>query len=304
MKKNRRQGNIAVFILLLIAFVGMLFLVQSNSLKKFGIEKLDFSYKKSTSTVSTGGGGKGSSGSGSGTGGQVKSSSTISPKSIPEGFTLAQLSPHFKKITLSSVSGGSPRSESKITLSGSKIGTDEAINITGWMIKGKRSSQYIPRAVNDYIPTGTAAESDIILQKGHVVYIYSNKSAIGINLRLNKCIGYLNNNIKFTPTLPNRCPRLDLSEVANFSDECYRYVRSIGICKLPKANVTLPQTDYGCRPFLDKVNYKGCYDAHRADEDFLSKEWRVWTGYKFLVAEVDQIELYDKNGLLVDLRKY
>ncbi|MEK7138546.1 MAG: hypothetical protein AAB787_03495 [Patescibacteria group bacterium] len=304
MKKDKREGNIAIFILLLIAFVGMLFLVQSGSLKKFGIEKLDFSYKKSTSTVSTSGGGKGSSGSGSGTSGQVKSSSTISPKSIPEGFTLEQLSSHFKKITISSVSGGSPRSESKITLSGSKIGTDEAIDITGWMIKGKKSSQYIPKAVNDYIPTGTAAESDIILKKGNVVYMYSNESAIGINLHLNKCIGYLNNNIKFTPTLPNNCPKLDLSEVANVSDECYKYVRSIGMCKLPKTNLVLPQNDYGCRPFLDKVNYKGCYDAHRTDEDFLSKEWRVWTGYKFLVAEVDQVELYDKNGLLVDLRKY
>lgn len=298
---ENRGGNIAVFLLLLVAFVGMLLLVQSGSLEKFGVEKLDFSYKKSTSTTSSSGG-KVDGGKGE-TGGQVKSSSTISPKSVPEGFTLEQLSPHFGKIKVS-VSGGSTRSESKITLSGSRIGPDESINITGWFIKGKKSSQYIPRAVADYIPLGTAAESDIVIKKGEFVYIYSNKSAIGVNLRLNKCMGYLNNNIKFTPTLPNNCPRLDLSEVANFSDQCYNYVRSIGRCKLPKTNIQLPQNDYGCRPFLDKVNYKGCYDAHRADEDFFSREWRVWTGYKFLVAEVDQVELYDKNGLLVDVRKY
>ena len=301
-----RKGNIAVFLLLIIAFVGMIFLVQSGSLKKFGIEKLDFGYKRSSSTVST----KGSGGKATittpkgGAGGQVKSSSTISPKSIPEGFTLAQLSPHFGKIKISSVSGGSPRSDSKITLTGSKIGIDEAIDITGWLIKGKKSSQYVPKAVNDYIPTGNATESDIILKKDNLVYMYSNESAIGINFRLNKCIGYIQNVTKFTPSLPNNCPKLDLSEVANFSDQCYTYVRSIGTCKLPKLNVQLPQNDYGCRPFLDKVNYKGCYDAHRADADFLSKEWRVWTGYKFLVSMKDQIELFDKNGLLVDLKKY
>lgn len=301
---EKRQGNIAVFLLLIVAFVGMLVLVQSGSLKGVGIDKLDFSYKKSTTTVSgSGGGGKTDSGNGGG-GGQVKSNTTINPKSIPEGFTLEQLSPHFGKIKLTSVSSGSSRSESKITLSGSKIGAEEAIDVTGWLIKGKRSSQYIPKAVNDYGPLGTTLESDIVLRKNETVNIYSNESAIGVNFRLNKCTGYLNNNIKFTPTLPNSCPKLDLSEVANFSDECYNYVRTIGRCKLPKTNVQLPQNDYGCRPFLDKVNYKGCYDAHRADQDFLSKEWRVWTGYKFLVAEVDQVGLYDKNGLLVDLKKY
>lgn len=307
-KGKTRKGNIAVFLLLIVAFVGMLLLVQSGSLSKFGIEKLDLNYKSSSTSSGTstksGGGKATTTPAKGGSGGQVKSSSTISPKSIPDGFKLEQLSPHFGKIKLSSISRGSTRSDSKITISGSKIGVDEAINITGWLIKGKKSSQYIPKAVNDYLPTGTAAESDIIFKKGEFVYIYSSESAIGINFRLNRCIGYLQNTTKFTPSLPNKCPRIDLSEAANFSDQCYDYVRSIGTCKLPKGNVQLPQSDYGCRPFLDKINYKGCYDEHRADADFLSKEWRVWTGYKFLVAQVDQIELYDKNGLLVDLRKY
>ena len=301
-KNTMRKGNIAVFLLLIVVFVGMLLLVQSGTLSKFGIDKLDFNYK-STST-SKGGGGKTVVSTNGSSGGQVKSSSTISPRSVPEGFALEQLSPHFGKIKISSVSGGSPRYDSKITLTGSKIETDEAIDITDWLIKGKKSSQYIPKAVNDYLPIGNAAESDIILKKNEYVYIYSNESAIGINFRLNKCIGYIQNVTKFTPALPNNCPRPDLSEVANFSDQCYNYVRSIGTCKLPSTNIQLPQNDYGCRPFLDKINYKGCYDAHRADADFFIKEWRVWTGYKFILSVKDQVELYDKNGLLVDLRKY
>ena len=316
-KWRNKHGNAALFFVLIVGFAVLVFLAGSGALSKFGIQKMDFKfsdfYKSSSSTrkVNTA-----STSSVSGSKNNAKSipketptqlkpvpTSTISPSQIPAGFTLSQLSPYFKKIRIGSVSPGSYASYGKIALSTS-LGDKDAVNVTGWLLKGKNGSQFIPRAVGVYDPSGLSEESDIIFKKSDYLYLYTTVSAIGRNLRLNLCTGYLENVSKFTPSLPKNCPRPQRSDVESFSGQCYDYILSLGTCSFPKGNLLLPVNDYACREYLDKLNYKGCFEKYRQDPNFLSHEWRVWTGSRFLDPRHDHVYLFDKNGLLVDERSY
>lgn len=308
---NSKNGNVGVFILLIVVFGLIIYLAGSGTLEKIGVERLDLTGGdvRDLKDAGTEGGGGAINTDTKGSGSKIdqpKSTSTpdVDPRNIPEGFTIEQLSPHFKKVRLSSVRGATPRSNSVISLSGSNIPEGESINITNWRIEGKKSSQFIPKAVNVYEPNGLTPETEIFLKRRHYVYIYSSESPIGKNLRLNKCIGFLENTVDFNPSLPRNCPRPDSNEVANFSDECYRYVRTLSSCELPESNILLPQNDYGCKLFLNNINYKGCFEDYRGEDDFLSREWRIWTGAKFFVSVKDEIKLFDSQGLLVDIRYY
>lgn len=236
-------------------------------------------------------------------------SSPILPKDIPTGFTLSQLSPHFNKFRISSVSPGSATSNGKVSILNS-LKEGERVDVTGWVLKAKKASQYIPQAVAVYGPLGLDKPSDITLGKGEVLNIYTNKSPIGLNLRMNKCIGYLDTTInKFSPALPKNCPDPadDVSGLYSLSSRCEDYIDSLSRCVVPKIDSQVwlqGQGEYACREFLNKVNYKGCYDLHRVDADFLDKEWRVWTGTRFLDPRHDRILLFDKQGLLVTEKSY
>lgn len=230
--------------------------------------------------------------------------STVDSRKIPEGFALKDLSPYFDKIKISSAAAGSANSYGRIVLSAS-LGGGEKINITGWRLEANRGSQIISQAINIYDPTGLTAESDIFFEKGNRLMLYTSHSAIGKNLRLNKCLGYLENTNDFTPSLPRSCPSPSQDEnISSFTGACQNYVRSLGSCRLPGPNPSIPQNDYACRAYIDTINYRGCFDRHRGDSDFLSSEWWVWTGNRFLDSRHDRVLLFDRNGLLVDIREY
>ncbi len=228
---------------------------------------------------------------------------SINPYEIPQGFTEKDLSPYFHKVRLGSVSPGSDFSYGQITLSANLSGSD-VLNITGWLLQAQGGGQFIPRAVNVYDTVGQPVESDIYLQAGDQVYIYSSQSVVGLNLRLNKCTGYLENSNHFTPPLPLNCPYIDRSQVSSFSGKCQDYISSLGGCRLPDSNPPVPENDYACKSFLDTINQRGCLDRHRNDRDFLSHEIRIWTGSRFLDERHDRLLLLDKQGLVVDAYSY
>ena len=229
----------------------------------------------------------------------------ISPSEIPEGFTLKELSPYFHKVRLSSVYPGSgPDYPGQISLYTS-FENEKSVNVTGWLLKARSGGQYIPRAINVYDPSGLASAEDIYLKNGDILYLYTNTSAIGQNLRLNKCLGYLENVNQFSPSLPRNCPTPSRFEVSGFSGVCQDYILSFSYCSLPDFNnLPIPQNDYACRQYLDTINYRGCFEKHRLDPDFLDHEWRVWTGSQFLDDRHDRLLLLDSRGLLVDLYEY
>lgn len=247
---------------------------------------------------------------------QTTVSQQVSQQQIPDsqisrGFTREQLSPYFKKVRISSVSPSwnwqANSSYSTIRLSSGLSGS-ETINITGWKIKSNRREIIIPQAIGVYSPLVWEAEKDIVLSRGNYVYIYSNKSALGKNLRLNKCIGFLENIYDFIPSLPQNCPSISRSEYSNLSGQCQSYIMSLRGCELPKVSFynSLPGTSEGnaCREFLNTISHGSCFKKYRNDTDFLSNEWRIWVNTDILDSQHDRILLYDKTGLLVDEYSY
>ncbi len=228
--------------------------------------------------------------------------SSINPADIPSGYTLAQLSPFFHKIKFGTLSPGNIYSYGEISLSDSDQSTT-TIDVTGWQIKSNRGDEYIPTAVNLYDPSGLTPPTDILLSNGQTLNIYSNTSHF--NLRLNECIGYVQNVNPFNPALPMDCPYARQSDIASFTGLCQQYILSLGSCAFPDMNnASIPQNDYACRSYLDNLNYGGCFAKHVNDADFLSNEWRVWTGSNVIDPIHDTVLLLDRNGLLVDMRTY
>lgn len=222
----------------------------------------------------------------------------LNPSEIPPGFSIRDISPYFKQISISA-SPGSPGSYSQITLWGNIQSSGGSLDVTGWLIKGNRGSQYIPQAVNVYDPSGLSPQGDVFMKNGDSMTIYSNSSAIGVNFRANKCMGYLSNSNNFVPPLYFNCPAVDRSEIINFTGQCQNYITSLGSCQMPAPNPPISIYDYSCRTYLERLNYSGCFTKHRNDYDFFSNKWYAWSGSQFLDFLHDRVLLFDKNGLLV-----
>ncbi len=232
---------------------------------------------------------------------QVQSaSSTIRPEDIPQGFTLAQLSPFFHKVRLEGVSGGTT---GQISLAAS-LNPGETADITGWEITGNYGGEYVPQAVRVYDPLGVNPPTDIVLGPQDIVNIYPRSSPV--NLRLNKCVGYLNTVNQFNPSLYSTCPYINRSEIQFFSGECQNYILSLGSCQTADpGNPQIPQNDYSCKDYISKhFSYHACFDAHEGDADFFSHEVRVWAGSNPLDPFHDRALLLDRQGLLVDSYSY
>lgn len=231
------------------------------------------------------------------------SSDVINPNDIPAGYTLSQLSPFFHKITFGIIYAGDFfNSYGQISLHNNSNGTT-SIDVTGWKIKSNTNSEIIPTAINLYDPSGFTASTDILMQSGQTLNIYSDTSPF--NLRLNKCSGYLQNDNHFTPALPLNCPYPNQSQISSFTGSCQQYIYSLYSCAIPDMNnMSIPQTDYNCINYLNNLNYAGCYKQYANSQDFLSNEWRVWTGINIVSSLHDTVSLFDRKGLLVDLRVY
>jgi hypothetical protein len=227
------------------------------------------------------------------------------PYDIPAGFTKEQISPYFRKVRLGSISVGGFGQIGQATLSAQLSGS-EWVSIAGWRIQGRSGALYMPRAVQVYDALGLAPETDIILRSGDVLYLYSGgTSAIGKNLRLNKCLGYLPTIGDFKPAVPRTCPAIQRDEISNFTGQCQNYIYSLGACGVPVFNdVRIPITDYACKAYLEKLNYRGCLERHGGDKDFLSSQIYGWVGAIPFDQYHDKLRLLDAQGLVVDFYEY
>ena len=222
---------------------------------------------------------------------------------VPSWIDSTRISPNFRKIKMTSLKAGSPTSMGHVVL-GTFFSGDEKINVTGWQIRGKYGGVYVPRVVVVYPAVGIPKESDIIMEKGQRLVLYTTISPIGVNLRLNRCIGYLNNTIKFSPSLPRQCPKPDVSILRNYSSQCENYARSIGTCQVPSTNPPIPNYDYQCREYLSQFNYKDCVGKLWGTDNFLLSDYRAWIGTVFLDRSHDRVQLLDSQGLVVDYQEY
>jgi len=230
---------------------------------------------------------------------------------IPYGYTRAQLSSYFQKIRISSAYASYYSDYPSQFQLYAYLPNNEKIDITGWNIKTNHGGFIMPQAVNVYAPSGfygPSPEEDIIISGNANISIYTNKSPIGVNFRLNKCTGYLSNSHTFNPPIFQTCPTVSRSEVSYLSGQCQSYIFSLGSCQEPSISIynSFPGNDEGnaCRQFLSKINAITCFQKYHGDADFLSNEWRIWINWtglnNILDSQHDTVRLLDKNGLLVD----
>ena|SRR3989344_402819 len=231
----------------------------------------------------------------------------IPDSKIPDGFTTDDLSTYFDKVRITSVSKATtnPSSYNSIALSGS-ISKDESVNISGWTIRGNRGSMVIPKGVEIYSPYSQNTEQDVLMKQSQQIKIYSTRGPLGKNILLNVCTGYLDSVFTFTPKLPKNCPRIDYDEITYLKGKCQDYIRSLGTCEMPNNTNPALVGDSQCKEFTDQISYRGCYDAHQNDDDFLKKEWRIWMDDSFMRLDNshDRLLIYDRDGFIVDEYTY
>jgi len=229
------------------------------------------------------------------------STSTVKEEPIPEppiGFTVKQLSPYYQKV------GFSLNTDGFSVYGRGELG-DKKVDITGWRFKTNVGETIIPKAVNRYDPSGLAPEEDIIIGSGDTVRGYITVSPVGKNIRLNKCIGHLNNYYENNPGFPAYCPELyDRNELIKFSGRCQSFIMSLEGCRKPSVeelnNVLGYEADQ-CQAFFKRFDYTSCYNRYYWTADFLNNEWWVWLGAGIRIdPEHDWVRFFDKNGLLVD----
>lgn len=227
---------------------------------------------------------------------------------LPKSYSFdVKLSPYFEQVMIAGTGLNSkvPGAE-RLMLTGKSA---DPIDLNGWTVGSEkyRTSFTIPADVYE-IPDQPYYEYKSSLKmyaKGKIT-IYSGASPLGVNFRLNKCIGYLNNYHKFDPVLPNSCPKPDPKETQNLTAYCNKIITSsIASCKEPNLNDVL--IDAECRDYMkERFSYAKCVENNNSFYDFLTDEWRVYLNRPadIWANEKDVILLRDKDGLLVNRLKY
>lgn len=300
---NKGSGNAAILIILLVA--GTFILMARESIRGkssfFSLPKGGF-INTGLPPITTGNKIETASPSGAANSSASNDSSNSSqpPKPAPippRGFTVDQLSPFFKQIRVGSVSQTTFYIYANSPL-------ENPTTVTGWQLKGNRAGITIPGGIENYNPIAYT-EGEIILSAGHHLYAYGNLSGFGKNIRLNKCMGYLNNVYSFNPRLPEGCPiDIDRYDTISFSGKCQSYIASLGSCREPSSEEMAKfANEDACISYI-KENFGGygkCYENHRRDKDFLSNTWYAWLGKPMPFDPLhDRILLLDRNNLLVD----
>lgn len=186
---------------------------------------------------------------------------------------------------------------------------DQLINITEWTIKTKRETIIIPQAAERLRhPLSSSYDSDIELSYQDEVIISAGLSPQGINFRINKCTGYLDQLSQHHPSLDEDCPELDESEYNHLSNACQDFIDDLSRCEIPDYSDNYEVAlNSQCTTFLtEKFNYSQCYQDYYQEADFLEDKWRVFLGKSvdILDNDHDTIILRDKNGLVVDEYEY
>jgi hypothetical protein len=226
----------------------------------------------------------------------------------PAGFTQGDLSPFYGKVTLSYVSRPSYYVGGGVISVRADGQLGDPVDVTGWKVKGNKGEVNLSGAPAPGGPD-PINQTTLLLRPGDELIAYGgyiNYRLPVLNVRLNKCTGYLNDRYNLNPRVPENCPRYTRDEFATFTGACQNYLYSLRSCGTPPPEkINELSYDAACRAFLDTLNYDGCYRRHRSDGDFLQGGWRVWlpSAIPFSVDH-DRILLLDWQGLLVSQYVY
>lgn len=185
----------------------------------------------------------------------------------------------------------------------------QTINITGWKLKSKNGRE-------TSIPAGTplpmrekiSPDENIILNPGDKAYVITGASPLGKSFKINKCIGYLGETQKFSPRLPNECPRPQKDEpIPSYTDDgCVNYLnKNFKTCTSP---ITLPaELSASCKEYIRTfAGYNQCVNRHQYDSDFYKPEWRIYLNQPAALwnDNAETISLYNEKNFIIDSYSY
>lgn len=181
-----------------------------------------------------------------------------------------------------------------------------AINLTGWMIKGviDAEARTVGNGVYSFSQGKVNKEENIWIYPGEKAFIIPGESPVGVSFKLNKCIGYLEQFQVFIPHLPQSCPQFGIDgQIPLGTDtECGLFIRSIPRCNayIKSFPSSVLQT---CSQLITKrLNYNSCVSEHVRDADFRKGEWRVYLGGSdtFGSKNGDLINIFDADNRQID----
>jgi len=213
----------------------------------------------------------------------------------------SNLSNYFGKVDISSLRAGVAGEKIVIRNRGR-----ETIPISSWRVKSNKEENIIPQGVGLFFYGQINPKGSIVLAPGESLVLYSGSGSPGDNLRLNRCVGYLNVYL-VNPKFPTNCPHPADLEIGGFSQKCQNFIRDLGTCEIPDANEPTLIDEPDCRDWLrENVNYNACVRNNQRDLNFWGKEWWAWLNLnRFIYGKsADNIRLYDASGALVDRRDY
>lgn len=227
---------------------------------------------------------------------------------LPRSFAFeVRLSPYFGQVAISGsgLTSTDPNKE-RITFTAKSA---DPIDLRGWTLGSEKyhTSFVLPDSAFE-IPNQPyyQYEKNLSIDSKRKITVFSGASPMGVNFRLNKCVGYLDAYYKFDPPLPNLCVKPTAAETDNLNAYCKKAINSsVASCAEPNLNDTLIDAD--CRDFMkERLSYSKCVEHNNAFYDFLLDEWRVYLSRSAEIwpNEKDAILLRDKDGLLVSKFKY
>lgn len=191
------------------------------------------------------------------------------------------------------------------------VSKTEPVLITGWTLRGREGLD-IAIGQGSYLPYSSQInpQNQIYLEPNATAIITTGQSPIGTSFRLNVCTGHFNQFQKFFPSLPEECPRVPESNVPlNYPVACFNFVRSLSKCRMPTSIPYEKAIEIGndCILFLKETsNYNGCVNAHKDEENFYKREWRIYLGRdkELWNNQRDKITLRDQQGKIIDEVSY
>lgn len=231
----------------------------------------------------------------------VVSTISLSPGGVSaSGYTGPNASAASGKVTLSrnlsGVGATDPEEEYVILTAGYGGGS---VSLAGWKLVNADSGEGGALPQGAEVPSsGRVNElAPLTLSSGEEAIVVTGRSPIGLSFRENKCIGYLEDRQDFAPALPMQCPT-PYEEFKRFYrdsddedyDRCERYMYTLPYCAV---DTDVPSdVPNSCEAFVEKaLSYNGCVAAHKGDEGFAGRTWRLFLGKRD--------ELWDRRGTIL-----
>lgn len=240
-------------------------------------------------------------------------------KNLDEQKGLGKASPYADLVSLSYITNlNNPDPSREYIRLSTYLKKDQTLNITGWYLRSEKTGYTVVVGKTSLLPFpfSKTSEENVVLQYQDKALLIKGFSPIGISFRTNKCTGYFEQYMDFFPDLQNDCPRVIDTELPQFStildrnDECVDMLTRIRRCESVTGQFLrdLPDTiTPSCKAYAEThATYNACVATHFSDIDFPGDTYYIYFN-KFgplWRSKNEKINLYDKNGLVVDSIEY